>query len=191
MRKIGLLVTLGGLLPFLLEAQNQTQSYLPPPTSTNAQPPLTAATIASRSANERVWVRINYTTNADGSILTNTSRAYHEIATGIGKLAADGTWVDADPTINIVANGAQATGTRHSVAFAADALAGAADGWAIHLTDYNGSNFSSSVYALRFSMRPMAAMSCSELRNPLRVTWLAPTRSYIQIFFPAVFWTPT
>jgi len=99
---------------------------LPPPLPANANASALAvpATIVGRSANERVWARISSVTNDQGVVSTVQSPAYHELASGICKFSTQSNaWIDADPTIDIVAGGASATGTQHSVTFAADAAA--------------------------------------------------------------------
>jgi hypothetical protein len=145
MNKIYFPILLGCALPASLLAQSGPP---PVPQNTNSPVALAPATIFQRSANERVWVRIANVTNFDGSVSLVTNRAYVELATGIGKFSSDSNaWVDADPTINIVANGAAATGTRHSVTFAGNA---AAAGGAVTLTTPDAKTFVSSVYGLDY-----------------------------------------
>jgi hypothetical protein len=70
------------------------------------------------------------------------------MASGLCKFStASNTWIDAQPSIEIVANGASAAGTQHSVTFAGDA---AAAGGAVQLTTPDGKTMVSSVYGLAF-----------------------------------------
>jgi hypothetical protein len=145
MKIIGFVLLLASVLAGSLEAQLATQTIA---LNTNTTAAATAPTVISRSANQRIWARIVSQTNADGSVTLSTNRAYVELATGLCRFSAESNaWVDADPTIALLANGAAATGTEHQVTFSADA---ADAGWAVHLTDCNGSNFVSSVYGLAY-----------------------------------------
>jgi hypothetical protein len=145
MKNLTFSLLVGCLAQICLEAQPLPQ---PPPQNTNGPAALAPATIVKRSANERVWARISTVTNADGSTAKVQTPAYTELATGLCRFSMESNaWVDADASIEINANGAAATGTRHSVAFSGDS---AAAGWAVHLTDEDGKTFVASVYALSY-----------------------------------------
>ena len=73
----------------------------------NAASTATNYTVAARTPYSRQWVKILSQTNADGSVTLQTNSAYTELGSGLCYTNAFGQLVDADETINIVADGAE------------------------------------------------------------------------------------
>jgi hypothetical protein len=126
-----------------VEAQSVPQVS---PATTNAPAVKVAPTVVARSANSRIWARITSQTNAAGKVSTVTNNAYTELGSGLCFLK-DGEWVDANPTIKIVEDGASAKETQHKVHFAGNANKA---GGAVHLVAPDGKVFDSRVYGLAY-----------------------------------------
>lgn len=115
-------------------------------TTTNAGATNVTYSIVSRDANSRLWAKITLQTNAAGEVQFLTNNAYTELATGI--CYEDGTnWADSVEEIDIVADGASGTKTRHKVHFMGNANA---PGGAVHLTTPDNKDFFSRVYGLAY-----------------------------------------
>ena len=80
-------------------------------------PSLPPATIASRSAHERLWRRTVQTTLSNGHTLRQ-DREYTELATGICRWdEASASWVDASSEVEILNGVPVARNTQHKVTF--------------------------------------------------------------------------
>jgi hypothetical protein len=116
--------------------------------NTDVASPRVNYAVSARDANSRRWVKITTQTNANGVITTRTNTAYVELASGLNRFSTQSNaWVDADATIGLVGNSAEAANTAHTVTFAQDA---ATAGGAVNLTTPDGKKLVSRVYGLAY-----------------------------------------
>lgn len=87
-----------------------------------AQPSADAAafgySVVDKGAHHRVWSRSFWLTNQAGQALSFTN-SFHELASGMHRWE-NGDWVEANPVIVAVSNGAVAMGAQHAAYFAAN-----------------------------------------------------------------------
>ena len=83
------------------------------------EPPATALVISEKGPNHRTYQKLSWETNEIGEVVVHTNAAFTELTTGMNYLK-NGQWVESTPDIELLADGAAATNSAHTVIFAAN-----------------------------------------------------------------------
>ena len=105
----------------------------------------TPFTIVERGDHHRVWQSVTTETTDEGKTVYRTN-SFIELETGMNVRQPDGSYIEANPEIQITAEGATAQNTRHSINFVANCNTSIA----IDLVSADGKQFQSHVIGLSY-----------------------------------------